>query len=1543
MAHAGRRIVVIVSAALVLIVAAVLTGLLIFTNTDYGREKVRGIAESAIQSAAKHGVVRLGRVSGNLLQGFTIANVSIKDSANRPFLVADSVSLNYGLRALLLKRLELADVRLVRPLVVLDRPPGDSTTWNYKAIFKGDTTVKKDTTKRGFGHWIVLRDVTVLGGHIVIRSPWKPKHEYTGAARDSLVAAVLAGQQRVVVERRDSGYQKVIEFRELNGEIPYLRLAHPDTHVRELRVAKISVIALPFHPPAAVVNDFAGTLDFTGDSIWFKNARVTMPGSKAAGDGRYVFDNNDFDLLLRARPVGLADVRFIMPQLPARGQGDMDFRLRWREDTSTYVAHQVDLGIDSAHVGGNFGISLVGDSVWFHDTDLRFSSVDTHLIEQIAPKVKIPRHGTLSGSAKLDGPPGLMRVNGDVAFDDARYGRSRVLAVGAVGTTGGGVRFRDLDLTLDPVQVGLATVFMPSLPIGGILRGSARINGETNAQLVTRLDVTHLDGAQRSRVAGNASMRLAGQRWLDVDARLLPLSLAEVGKFAPAAGLQGAAAGPVRLTGALSNLKLDARLALLRGGQLDARGTLDLASTQKGYDVTAETRLFNAHSVLTKAPATSLTATAFARGRGFAPASMQATFGLNLATSTIDTVAIDSAYVRGSIASGLLHADSVSISGPHTLVTVGGAFGVAPGKRGELTYLAVVDSLAALNRFLPAADTGVVPPRPRGYSRIVAQAKADSAAVARATEIERLATGATGPRLGPIPPPPSPVRRDSTAGRLRAAGKIRGGIDAFDIRGRAGAEDVVFRGNTIRRARLEYAWLGARTLQSAFAVGGSIDSARAGGFALDSIEIRSSLHASAGDVAFVVYQRTGEEYSAGGDFVVHKDHNEVHLRNVALRFDSTRWVAPHPSAIRWGSRGIFADHVELTNGKNGRVFLNGDIPPEGVGGLDIVIQNFQAADLAALTQSDLDFRGLVSTTARIEGTMRAPRIRVALGVADAMYAGAVVPDLRATATYASPDLTAHVEVADSGRRVAFADARIPMNLGSGTGALLPDAPIAVDVRSEGLPLDLVSRFTDAVEDVHGRAFGVVRVRGTARHPSTVGALALQNGTVRIVSTGMRLTGITSSIRLFTDTIVIDSIAGRAGGRVFARGGLGIRTLSQPTFDLRLEAENARVLDNDNGNLRADVAVAVKGPFNRTSVTGRIGVRNGVIIVPESDHKEVISAHDPALYQVVDTARGTNIDDASLIQQSPLLANLRMDLSVDVSRDTWVRTSAANVEIYKPPDRGLRVTIDRRRSAITLEGEVATDRGEYEFLSKRFQIRRGSAVFVGGRKPDPSLQVTGEYEVRLAASQAIHIQVQIGGTLSRPRIALDSDAQPPLSQSDLLSYLAFGRTSSSLLQFEGSSLSGGGTAGGNLAGVGAQLVTQQLAAVALGVFVDEFEGQAARSLGAAYVNVTPADLYTELARSGEISGFFKGTEVEVGKYTDPNTFVAVQARLSTFASNPTDRAVPGIRMQRRLGKGFTLDASFTPRYIPQAPTLEVKGVTAKSTGVFGTFLSREWKF
>src|SRR4029453_4969757 len=109
------------------------------------------------------------------------------------------------------------------------------------------------------------------------------------------------------------GHKKGIEFRSMNAAIPSLRLKRPDTKVRRLEIAKASVVALPFHPPAAVVNNFIGTLDLTSDSIWFKGTHVWMPGSKAAGDGRYNLENNDFDPVLRGQPISFGDTRFTRP------------------------------------------------------------------------------------------------------------------------------------------------------------------------------------------------------------------------------------------------------------------------------------------------------------------------------------------------------------------------------------------------------------------------------------------------------------------------------------------------------------------------------------------------------------------------------------------------------------------------------------------------------------------------------------------------------------------------------------------------------------------------------------------------------------------------------------------------------------------------------------------------------------------------------------------------------------------------------------------------------------------------------------------------------------------------------------------------------------------------------------------------------------------------------------------------------------------------------------------------------------------------------
>jgi len=301
-------------------------------------------------------------------------------------------------------------------------------------------------------------------------------------------------------------------------------------------------------------------------------------------------------------------------------------------------------------------------------------------------------------------------------------------------------------------------------------------------------------------------------------------------------------------------------------------------------------------------------------------------------------------------------------------------------------------------------------------------------------------------------------------------------------------------------------------------------------------------------------------------------------------------------------------------------------------------------------------------------------------------------------------------------------------------------------------------------------------------------------------------------------------------------------------------------------------------------------------------------------------------------QSPLLKGLEVNVELSVNRGTWVRSKDANVEIFT--DGPLEVAVSG--DALTLVGAVDVSRGEYTYLSRRFQITRGSALFIGTPDLNPTIQATAEYQVK-QTTNTTNIRVIVAGTVRNPRISLESDAQPPLSQSDLLSYLAFGQSSGSLLQYG----SGGGIVGGNVL----ELASTRLAGVALGVALDEMEGNAARSLGVDVFNIAPGD-FPVATTSTALNQFLRGTEIEAGRYVNPSTFASIVTTpgLVTCAGGggPNSAcAAPGFSLQYRTAKGLRFETSLTPRYILDPPTLE--GQTAFPTSQFGAFVIREWRF
>ena len=159
-------------AALVIVAVILVIGVFTLANTDWGRDQVRKRIVATLQGNS-HGIIKVGKITGNLLKGFTLHDLVITDSAGAPFVKADEASARYTLRSLTSKRVEFDDVRLVRAVIVLDRVRRGR--WNYDRIFPRDTLTPAGRRKTGWGTWIRFTDVTLVDADVTVRSPWEPE------------------------------------------------------------------------------------------------------------------------------------------------------------------------------------------------------------------------------------------------------------------------------------------------------------------------------------------------------------------------------------------------------------------------------------------------------------------------------------------------------------------------------------------------------------------------------------------------------------------------------------------------------------------------------------------------------------------------------------------------------------------------------------------------------------------------------------------------------------------------------------------------------------------------------------------------------------------------------------------------------------------------------------------------------------------------------------------------------------------------------------------------------------------------------------------------------------------------------------------------------------------------------------------------------------------------------------------------------------------------------------------------------------------------
>ncbi|MFL5581640.1 MAG: hypothetical protein ACJ8AO_14830 [Gemmatimonadaceae bacterium] len=1552
---AARVLVALLAVALLLALAVV-----VLTQTDWGRERVRRRVVAAAQKRAS-GRVQAGKLGGNLLREFSLADVSVTDSAGAPLFAARRVSGEYGLWGVVFAgRLQLRNVHLERPVVVLDQPPGGR--WNFQRIFRMGAEQRPAPARPGRWRLVDVRGLTVNDGRLVLRQPWAPDSTLAPAQRDSAFARALAGRSRQRVVRARGGYQQVVELERLGGRLSRVRLVDRDSAGLVAVVDSLSTLAHPFNPPALDVRRLAGTFRADDDSLWWRGATLRLPGTSVTGNGTIAFAGGAL-LDLRADPLALADLRWLSPRLPSEGGGRVTLVLRDAKGRPVeYDVRDARLAVGKAWAEGSLSI-VAADPVMIRSADVRFADVTTDLVRRFAPDATIPRRGTLSGSAKVSGQADALRTDARLAFTEAATGRtSRVAAAGEIGYAGG-LRTRDLRVSLAPLYVGLVA---PRAPLGGTVAGTATVTGSMRGGWRLAGDLTHAEGAERSRVSGTAAVTLRGGRpaVVNADVRALPVSLATVGRFAPEYGLRGEVRGPVHVEGRMGDLRVrgDVVAVAPAGGTLHVRGGARVAGRRSTYDLATEARAFDPSAITRRAPEALVNGTASARGTGFTPATMNAAVAASLRDSRLGGVAVDALVVRGTAANGLARLDTLLVAGQAIHAEARGSIGLVEGRTGELAYGARVDSLGALRRWLPAGDTSVVRSRDVPGSRVVLERRAGNAAALDSARIECLAlnrpacptendvkAAARGELVvsrvdgGDADERPG-IRADSLAGRVASRGVLRGNLKALDARGTVAAGDLVVLGNAADTVAAEFSVERLLSPAREVAAGMAARGVVARGVALDSLDVRGTWKQGAGRVEAVAVQDDRHDFRLRGRYALAGRTRELAVDTFAARLDTVRWYTTRPGLVRTEPAGITVQDVNVASSRGAHVFANGTISDARDGRLVATVDGVRVADLLALTGGELEGDGMIAVVVDVTGRASAPAI-----AAEARFSGGRVGEVqveptRLTARYANGWVGARY-AADSGRSAAELTAGAPVTVSlAGMPHASFDREGSVEATAAFDRFDLAR--LPAWHPSFGRPRGVLDGRVTVRGPvdglAATGGLTFTAGAFKVERLGLTPRDVAFALRFAGDTMYLDSLRLTSDGVLRAEGNVAHPlAFDRAVVDARVAGRNVHAMDTYMGSVHADMDVRVRGAPNDLHVTGGVAMRRGFLDLqgPNGDLIRLDPPGSPRLFAVFDTsgaAQGDSVAPGGGTRRAP--PGGHVDLRVRIFRDNFYRASPdASFQFYT--ERAIRARLEpgyggwAEGAEAKQDGVIDIGRGITVFRSRAFRMARGSISLVPQPGGTTVLFLEGERETWMPGRGWMRTRILTSGDGRAPRLALEGSTLFPMRAADVGAHLSFGRTPLSLLQQSGSPLTGEATWSGQLAGEAGAMARRQQRSTALGMVVYEMGHGARQSLGADIFTVGPPDVATELAPR-RIGGF-RGTVFEVGQYQSLNTFVAAQLR-------PT-WALPGLRTEHWLSQTWKLDAGFEPRFFMRGPWWDPADRHPSRSGAFGAFLTKEWGF
>ncbi|HVM97532.1 MAG TPA: translocation/assembly module TamB domain-containing protein, partial [Candidatus Acidoferrales bacterium] len=354
------------------------------------------------------------------------------------------------------------------------------------------------------------------------------------------------------------------------------------------------------------------------------------------------------------------------------------------------------------------------------------------------------------------------------------------------------------------------------------------------------------------------------------------------------------------------------------------------------------------------------------------------------------------------------------------------------------------------------------------------------------------------------------------------------------------------------------------------------------------------------------------------------------------------------------------------------------------------------------------------------------------------------------------------------------------------------------------------------------ARGPFSISASLRHEAggnwkIAGTATLHSGTFDF-GLPVAFTRVEAALRSVGTTVYVDDLSGRAGGGAFNVAG-SIDLVRGPNLTWSLDGVSFSASRGFEARLQGKGEV--RGAWSNVVVSGGVEVLNALY------------DRDIGLGDLLDWLRQQLV--AMPRGHTASASAVAFDLKIYSDGGVFLDNNVAKGEMW------VNLYLGGNAAKPALTGTIGILDGEVNFHGRKFTVTGGSIDFWDPNKINPSLNIAAESRISTTDTDYV-VNVTVTGTADKPRILFNAD-DPSLSQNDVLSLVAFGKTTAQLQRDS----TGGVNPASALAIVPTSAVTTPVGQF---VGVDQFEVTAAqaRDTGAIEPRVTIGKDLTEQLRA-----------------------------------------------------------------------------------------------